>query len=323
MAQNYIDQIIINYEESRNRAQAERDRRRREIYKKHPRLEEISREIKRTGMEQTKKIILHPDQSEEILAQMRQKMTELEAEKKRLIEENGIDPDFDRVRYQCELCQDTGYVENKKCSCFVQKLLQYEYESSNMGALLEEHNFDRFRMDFYSEEPLPGETISPREYIENAYKNARNFCEHFETAKSLLFYGETGLGKTFLSSCIGKEMMDRGKTVLYVRAARLFSIYDDYKFNRDDSRVGRDMIDKVYECDLLIIDDLGSEFRTKNSVAFLLDILNERIPANKKMIISTNLKPSGLGEMYSMRFTSRIFEGFDILKFSGQDIRMR
>ena len=323
MAQNYIDEIMNHYDFLRMKARRERDERVEKIYKSYPRLSQIKDTIRDAGIENTSMIFKYPEKKDFYLRRMKEQMDRLEAEKKAFIKANGIDEDFDQCRYQCPLCQDTGFVENKKCSCFQQQIIAYGYESSNMAELLKTQNFENFRFDYYDDTPQKGENSSPKEYIQRAYQEAKNFCEQFDKAKSLLFYGGTGLGKTFLSSCIAKEMIEQGKTVLYTRATKLFSMHDDYTFNREISEVTKDMIQKVYDCDLLIIDDLGTEFKTKSTVSFLFDIINERVPKNKKMILSTNLNPGELVEMYSQRFISRMFESFLILKFTGEDIRIK
>ena len=153
------------------------------------------------------------------------------------------------------------------------------------------------------------------------YNSCKRFCENFESeVKSILFYGPTGLGKTFLSSAVAKEIMDSGKTVVYTRATRLFAMNDDYKFGRNSDK---SVIDNIYNADLLIIDDLGTEPYNKNSISFLFDVINERIAENKKMIINTNLQLNELTKLYSTRFTSRLYEYFILYKFYGEDIRIQ
>ena len=136
----------------------------------------------------------------------------------------------------------------------------------------------------------------------------------------MVFYGPTGLGKTFLSGAVAKELMDRGKTVVYLRAARLFSVYEDYKFGRNTDK---NVIDNIYNTDLLIIDDLGTEVQDKKNLSFLFDVVNERTANGKKIIISTNLEISEITKLYSMRFTSRLYEYFMMYRFYGEDIRIQ
>ena len=157
--------------------------------------------------------------------------------------------------------------------------------------------------------------------MQRIYKRAKNFCNEFdEKFQNMLFYGAPGLGKTFLSSCIAKEIIDKCKSVIYIRASKLFSAIEDNKFgrNRDD-----EMIKSFYDCDLLIIDDLGTEAIMKNNNSYLFDIVDERLINKKSMIINTNLDISELTKFYTARFTSRIMESFIVCKFYGEDIRFK
>lgn len=323
MAQSNIDKIFNEYEQLRKKAALDREKRIQSIYSQYPRIKQINEEINFLGIKNTGDILKNPDKADYYINEFKKKLNELNTEKQKIITQNNIDTDFEEYKYKCEFCKDTGFIDNKKCKCFIQKQIDYEYESSNMSNLLRVQNFDTFKFDYYSKDIKDGEQISPYDNMQKNYRRIKEFCSDFKNRKSMLFYGESGLGKTFLSSCVAKELIDNGKTVLYTRATKLFSIYDDYKFNRDSSDVNREMIKRVYECDLLIIDDLGTEFQSKNTAAFLFDIINERCSNNKKMIISTNLTLPLLTEAYTYRFTSRLFEYFDLIKFIGDDIRVQ
>ena len=174
---------------------------------------------------------------------------------------------------------------------------------SNIEETIKTQNFDTFSFDYYSKDV--GENgVSVYDNMMKIYNNCKRFCDNFDNEnKGLVFYGSTGLGKTFLSSAIAKELMDKGKMVIYIRATKLFSINEDYKFGRNTDR---SVIDNIYKADLLIIDDLGTEPFNKNNLAFLFDVINERT-ANNKIIINTNLQISEITKMYSMRFTSRLY----------------
>ena len=191
---------------------------------------------------------------------------------------------------------------------------------SNIEETIKTQNFDTFSFDYYSKDV--GENgVSVYDNMMKIYNNCKRFCDNFDNEnKGLVFYGSTGLGKTFLSSAIAKELMDKGKMVIYIRATKLFSINEDYKFGRNTDR---SVIDNIYKADLLIIDDLGTEPFNKNNLAFLFDVINERTANNKKIIINTNLQISEITKMYSMRFTSRLYEYFMMYKFYGEDIRIQ
>lgn len=315
------NKIIKEYEDCRAKAEIERKLRVQEIYEKYPRIKEIDDEIFKLGSGNMKNILANPEKSDEINKNFKKNLKELKKEKAEIVKANKISKDYDKPVYKCKECSDTGYTpDGARCVCFKQKLINEAYAKSNLGELLEKQNFDNFSFDFYDDE-IHNADISPLENMKNIYKLARHFCDNFDTdTKNLMFYGSTGLGKTFLSSCIAKEMMDKGKIVVYSRAPGLFGMYEDYKFGRNPDKSA---IDDIYECDLLIIDDLGTEAKSSVNTSFILEIINERAFQNKKTIINTNFDLNELTANYSQRFTSRIIEHYIMCKFIGKDIRIQ
>lgn len=316
--------LLAEYDALRAKADAERLERIDAVYERLPRIREIDDEIYRLGTENIKNIFRNPQKKTEYNEKLKKNIRRLENEKYTLLSENDLDVDFDKPRYSCTLCSDTGYVGGQKCACFRQKLINAGYLQSNIARLLAEQNFETFRFDLYDREIPAGERMSPYENIQTIYHKCRSFCEDFESVEqNLLFYGDTGLGKTFLSSCIAKDLIDRGYTVIYTRAVHLFSMYEDYKFRRVSGDDIRTELDRVFEADLLIIDDLGTETDTKNMRSYFYDILESRLMDRKKMVISTNLTMKELSFRYSTRFTSRIYESFLPYRFFGKDIRVK
>lgn len=316
-----LEKILAEYDEYRNNAERERKMRIAEVYEKFPKLKDIDNEIFKSGSENIQNIIQNPENSEKINADFKKHIKKLKEEKEQLVKEYKINPLYDKTMYRCDKCRDTGYTDDgKKCICLKQKLINVAYSKSNLGEILEKQNFSKFSFDYYSKIPVENND-SPYETMQRIYKCAVNFCKNFDNeTKGLIFYGKTGLGKTFLSSCIAKELMDNGKTVIYARAAKMFGIYEDYKFGRNSDK---SIIDEIYNCDLLIIDDLGTEPKSNINVSFLFEVINERMSDNKKIIINTNLDMPELSKMYSQRFISRVFEYFIINKFIGEDIRLQ
>ncbi len=312
-----FNSIIAEYEKQRAKEKYERDERVTEVYKKFPEIREIDRKIAKIGGETLRAILSDPD-NKNPKDEMKNKFKILSKKRSEILKENNIPEDFDKIRYKCSKCEDTGYIENEgRCSCFKQKMINYLYKQSNMSDLLEKQNFSTFRLDFYSNDPVKGHSKTPYENMQNIKKYCESFASEFDKRrKSLVFYGDTGLGKTFMSSCIAKYLMDNGKTVLYIRAAKLFRMFDDEKFGRLTNGM-----DDVYNSDLLIIDDLGTEAEYRNNNAYLLELVNERIITEKKMIINTNLNFEMLEKRYSKRFSSRLLENFNMLYFYGEDIR--
>lgn len=315
-----VNKIFNEYEELRQKASNERRQRIDEVYKKVPRIKEIDDEIYSLGLKNMQSILKNPDNADTLNAEMKAKFKVLKEEKKKLINDNNIDSDYEEYKYECESCGDTGYTEDgKKCKCLFQKLINEAYAKSNLGDVLKKQNFNTFSFDYYSKISSDNK-MSPYDNIVRIYNYCKKFCDNFENEeKSLLFYGSTGLGKTFLSSCIAKEIMDKGKTVIYTRAAKLLNIYEDYKFGRNDDK---SLIDNLYSSDLLIIDDLGTEPLNKNNFSFLFDLISDRLSEGKKIIINTNLNMAEIEKAYSSRFSSRIYESFMIYGFYGEDIRI-
>lgn len=315
------ENIFAQYEDARTRAANERKKRVEEVYAKVPRIKEIDEEIFTAGYDNMKNILKNPADAEKLNKELKEKFKNLKEEKEALLRENNIPSDYDKYKYQCELCSDMGYMpDGKKCVCLKQKLINEAYAKSNFGETLEKQNFSTFTLDYYSKEK-GNEEISPYDNMVKIYTRAKNFCNNFENeTKSLLFYGPTGLGKTFLSSCIAKELIDKEYIVLYTRATKLFSIYEDYKFGRIEDK---STLNNLYSADLLIIDDLGTEAQNKNNTAFLFDLICDRLSNNKKIIINTNLNINELAKTYSSRFASRIYESFEPCRFYGEDIRIK
>ena len=315
----HITEIMNEYEELRTKARLNRDKQVRAVYEKVPEIREIDEAVNRAGFENAKKIMQDPMQSQTYNAEFNKKLSGLAARKKELLKENRIEESYAQIIYHCPYCMDTGYVNNKKCRCFTQKLINCAYRDSNLSEAMVEEDFAHFSLDFYADKKSAGGKVSERDIMRHILNHCKMFCQKFsEYEKSLLFYGGTGVGKTFLSSAVAKEVLQQGRTVLYIRATRLFNIYDDYKFSRSDEQP----VSALYNADLLIIDDLGTEFLSKTSVPFLFDLVNDRLAKRKKMIISTNLSMQEMEKAYTPRFVSRLYESFDILKFCGKDIRI-
>ena len=315
------EKILSQYSDLRDRRTAEKNIRVQKVYNMIPEIFEIDKMISIEGANNIRKILSDPQNADKYNREYKKFVSEKKKERNNILRDNKISIHFDEIKYDCKLCNDTGFLENgKKCNCLLQKIIEEKYKKSNLYNNIKDENFDTFSFDYYSKKKTEGD-MSPYDYIKRVYKRAINFCDNFDTFdKSLLFYGESGLGKTFLSSCIAKRLMDNGKTVLYLRAQQLFLAYEDYRFMRNGENSD---LDDIYNADLLIIDDLGTEQQNKNNFAFFFDLLNERLEKGKKIIINTNYTMDKLEDMYTQRFTSRIYEYFLIYGFYGEDIRIQ
>lgn len=319
MDSEVFDKIIREYEKQRDKNKKERDDRVERVYKIIPEIEDINKQIDIIGSNTLKTILSNTD-NKNAKKEMLDKFKILNQRKKELLKKNNIPEDFDKIKYNCELCNDTGHIEgNGRCKCFRQKMINALYEQSNMGDLLRRQNFDLFNDECFGKNHVKGYNRTPYDNIQIIKKFCKEFCDNFENpSKSLLLYGDTGLGKTYMSSCIAKEVMDKGFTVIYIRAIKLFKMFDEERFGRLDEN-----IDWLYRCDLLIIDDLGTEIKSKNNSPYLLNLINERLDNGKKIIINSNNNFDGLELLYTKRFTSRLMESFEMMCFYGDDIRRK
>lgn len=317
MDSQIFEAIINEYEKQRSQNKAERDKRVAQVYAAVPEIKEIDRSISEIGSSSLREILSNPDKKG-VKEEMKKKFDVLRVRKSELLKKNNIPEDYDRLKYRCEMCGDTGYIEGKgRCSCFKQKLINHLYDQSNMRELMKRQNFESFNMNYYSRAERKDYKKTPYDNMLDIKKYCIRFIENFDKpSKSIVFYGDTGLGKTFMSSCIGKALIERGRTVIYLRAAKLFRMFDDERFGRLT-----DGMNDIYNADLLIIDDLGTEASGKNNNSYILELINERISRDKKMIINTNLNFEGIEKIYTKRVSSRLLENFDMIYFYGDDIR--
>lgn len=298
----------------------ELDRRREEVYQKCPQIREIEEEIERNGMRLTQMAIRgNGDVEREIEAMARQNAMLVE-QKKRLLRTCGYAEDYMTNAWDCPDCEDKGEKDFAFCHCFQKRMLEKTYERSNMAQMLREQSFDRVRLDYYSDRAEDGEEgVSPRVQMKHIVSRCYRFANGFgkEAQQNLFMFGPTGQGKTFLSSCIAKTVMDQGYSVMYQTAGTLFSLIADSKFSSYDAPI-KNEVENLYQCDLLIVDDVGTELITQYTVSAFFELLNSRIVSGKKMVLNSNLSLKELQDIYSQRIASRIAE-FEILRFIGKD----
>ena len=251
------------------------------------------------------------------------KRHEADSEIRALLAAHGYPPDYLEMHYQCGDCKDTGYVNGQKCRCFKRIAIRLFYTQPSLQKALLSENFSTFSYQWYDDRDKdPGTGLTPRENMQGIVRECRNFVSHFEDGnRFLLFYGGPGLGKTFLSHCIAGELMKKGFSVLYYSASGLFDTLARSAFGKEGAT--DPFIDYILACDLLIVDDLGTEITNAFVSAAFFRILNERLAAGKSMLISTNLTLPDLASTYSERSFSRISSSFTLLGFYGEDIRIR
>ena len=251
---------------------------------------------------------------------VRNTAAELNDKKKKLLAKAGFKPDFLARTYYCSKCGDTGLVDGKRCECYNKLLIKELMAHSNLSASMKKQTFDMFSLDYYSSEKYGREKITPADNMKSILSECIRFADEFGSEnKNFLFYGAPGLGKTFLSSAIANAVMQKGFTVLYQSAGAIFSELENIKFKNADT----DFTAEILNVDLLIIDDLGTEFINSFTESELFRILNSRIIDEKSIIINTNLSLSDVKKTYSDRVLSRILGNFDAFKFYGEDIRLK
>jgi DNA replication protein DnaC len=306
------------YEERRLNNDYQLMQRKEEIYQKIPSYRALDRQIADLSMECSRALIEGASDMDPAarLAALRSRILDLRLEKKKLLEENGYPRDYLEPSFVCSKCRDTGFIEGEKCSCFKQYEISYLYASSNLHEILEKNNFSLLSRHYYtSEESL--------EHFDKAVENCRKFIDQFgQDYRNMMFYGTVGTGKSFLSGCIAKELLDRGTSILYFSAVQLFQSLLNASYSTDKSELNR-LYDTLFSSDLLIIDDLGSEHVTDYTRSQLFQILNERALRQKPFLLSTNLDLQELREVYYDRIFSRLIDNSYICRLTGPDIRMK
>ena len=312
-------------EERRMNAERKADENRKEVYRKYPEVEQIERNISSCGILAARAVVKGGDVRSEVEA-LRDKNLALQAELKDFLVSKGYRPDYFEPEYSCKVCNDTGYVERDRktlyCNCFKRLLVASACEQLNRTAPLTLSTFDTFNLDRYGREQDPKYNTSPYTNISQIYNYCVNYAHNFTVAsKNILMRGGTGLGKTHLSLAIANELIRRGFGVIYVSAPALMSKLEKLRFSKDDEDSYLEMLSN---CDLLIIDDLGTEFHSQFSASQFYNLCNSRLLLRKPFIINTNLSIGELEKSYSERFISRIFgEGTSVLNFFGDDIRLQ
>ena len=324
MIESKIREILVSYQKKRDKAESELELRRNDVYSQIPELKKIDEEISKTGLQLAKLVLQNPSNKEYIIFESKKKMDDLRKRKDDLQIKYKVPTGYLEIQYECNVCKDKGFLENgQKCNCFKQQIINEAYKMSNIARMLEKENFTTLDTSIFSTEIDSESNISPQQNMLQIVSVCESFVLDFDkdNGENLLFYGDTGLGKTFMCNCIAKSLLDKGHLVIYQTAFKMFEIIEEYKFKNADNHLSKSNYENLFDCDLLIIDDLGTELTNSFTNSELFNILNTRLLSGKKTIISTNLSPMQLGSNYAQRIFSRIFDRFKMVKFVGKDLR--
>ncbi len=301
----------------------ELEERRRDVYAREPRIRAIDRELSSTAAAVLKAAMESGGDPEAAIAQLRDRNLSLQEERARLLRGLGLPGDYLTDKPLCARCGDTGYNGSALCVCVKERYAQLLKEQLSAVLPIQDQNFSRFNMGYYSTRPDARLGVSPRENMEYNLDECKAYAANFgKDSPNLLLYGSTGLGKTFLSTCIAEAVSARGFSVAYDTAINIVSAYETIKFGNGDGAAAAEGAARYERADLLIIDDMGTEMGTAFTVSALYNLINNRLMAKRPMIINTNLLPEALSEKYSPAVASRLLGEFMALRFFGDDIRL-
>lgn len=297
-------------------ARQQLEERRREVFDKLPRIKAIATELVavKTRMVQA---VFDGAATQRLTEECRGRSLSLQAERAELLYAAGFPVDYLDYKPLCALCGDEGSFGTRLCSCYEEELKKEQFLRSNLGGKLRHQVFGAFELSFYPAQK-DEDGVSPRDIMKRVLENCKSYAKGFSAqSPNLLFIGGPGLGKTFLSSCIANAVIERGFSVVYDSAQNIIMQFENVRFGRQELST----VQKYFDCDLLIMDDLGAEFLTPLSESALYNIINTRITSAKPLLLSTNLTPKQIASSYNDRISSRLNGEFVILQFEGQDLR--
>ena len=319
-----VDKVKDEFARKRQNAVAAAEARREEMYAAAPVLREIDAALSATGLKIYRAALEGKEGLEERIAALKKENLGLQDDRRRVLEACGKPGDYLSIRYECPICEDTGYNGIQMCECMRKALIREAYHSSGLGAVLAEQTFDNFELSYYSAKK-DANGISARDNMANILAEAKRYVAAFgseEKAQNLLFIGKTGLGKTHISTAIAGGVIDKGYDVVYDTVQNILHSYELQTFSQNAEAAQN--VARYTECALLVIDDLGTEFKNSFTNSVLYNLLNTRIIAGLPMIINTNLDDSALfKKQYDDRIISRLIGNFRTFKFFGEDIRIR
>ena len=320
LSNSQYDEIMREYDQRQLQDRRILDERRKEVFQKIPKLKELESTVASRSVRQAR-LLLDGDTS--ALASLKEELADLSRQRDTLLTAGGYTLDYLDPVYECPDCKDTGYIDSQKCHCFKQAIINTVYAQSNIREILKRENFDHFSYSYYSDEDIsPTTGLSALATARHAVEECHRFIDAFDNKpQNLFFYGGTGVGKTFLTNCVAKELLDKGYNLIYITAFQLFDILSKGIIEKDADAIAAHQ--NIFDCDLLVIDDLGTELSNAFTTSQLFLCVNERLLRHKSTIISTNLSFQQIADIYSERTFSRICGDYTMIKlFNQMDIRI-
>lgn len=318
--------IMYQYDQLRLKNHRISEERYSDICEKIPEIQSIQEQIVKLSADYARSAIFHPDVDKQEKSSFIAKKKELQEKKHRLLADNGYPTDYLAPVYTCSLCKDTGYTGNSPCICLKQRKIAMLYKNSNLMEILETENFDTFSEKYYDDKNVDKNlSVTPRLNIRKIKNVCLDYVKHFDDKYSnFIFYGSVGVGKTFLTHCIAKALLDTSHTVVYLTSIQLFDILEKNKFGRENyERQDSAQISYILGSELLIIDDLGTELLNSFTSSQLYYFIEERHLNRKSVIISTNLSFKELRDRYNERIFSRFTAYYEFYMIIGDDIRTK
>ena len=322
---NVLRRATQRLEQGRRERRERVENLRRDAYARQPKLERLDRQLQQTMAQLVAAALRQGEDPARAVREVRERNLAIQQERAVLLGALGLPEDALDDKPACPLCGDTGWQGAKMCRCLRELCAREQIAELSKLLDLGEQSFDTFRMDYYSQSPWPGGT-SPRENMELVYEVCLNYAQKFGRfpIRNLFLTGAPGLGKTFLSACIARTVSEKGRSVVYDTAGNIFAQFEARKFQRDsaDGQEARDETRRYLNCDLLILDDLGSELVTQFTQSALYELVNSRLVGEKHTVISTNLTLEEAARRYPPQIASRLEGEYHALHFFGDDIRL-
>ena len=315
------NEIMRIYSRRQDEDRADLERRRDEVYARLPEIEQLDKKPGSIALARYRAYMAAGDAGD--LDRMTGELGDVSIERRKLLEAAGYPADYLEMHYTCPDCHDTGYVDGEYCKCYLQMERAMLKEQSQLRDVVRKENFDSMTMEYYDDEQvIDGIDMTQRGYMEKIAAYCRKFAQEFDGSRNIMFTGATGTGKSFLSHCICERLLAQDRSVIYLSAIELFQTMSRARMDKDADDTVRELRERILDCELLVIDDLGSELANTMTVSDLFYILEKRMTTGRSTIISTNLGLNRMRDIYSERITSRIQSKFDILPLYGRDMRL-